>query len=97
MEMPRSLLTELEQQNIVLFIGADLPKSLTGVPSRQELAKIMAEEKGIKTYRSLTVTDVAGYGETSQNRYQITNSIRRSYNSSALQPRPIHIQIVEFV
>lgn len=43
MEIPRSLMTELEQQNIVLVVGADLPKSLTGVPSRQELKNITSE------------------------------------------------------
>lgn len=95
MEIPRSLMTELEQQNIVLFVGADFPQSLTGVPSRQELAKLIAEEKGMKTYGSLA--EVIAYGESSQNLYRITSLIRRNYYSANLQPQPVHLQIVEFV
>lgn len=95
MEIPRSLMTELEQQNIILFVGADFPQSLTGVPSRQELAKIMAEEKGVKSYHSLA--EIAGYGQSSDNRYQFTKLIINHYTSSDLRPQPIHAHIAELI
>lgn len=86
---------QLTRGRLVLFIGADLPQSSTGIPSRAQMAERLAQQKGIQLKQSLTAvsqTVMAG-----GNRWEFTDFLREATDTVGKQPQPIHQAIVQLV
>lgn len=82
----------LQRRRLALFIGADLPPTITGVPPRQALADELARQEGITPGAPLTA--VAQQVMHSGNRFRFTELLRRQLDTSARSPLPFHHQIV---
>lgn len=74
--IPPALLDALQKESLVLFIGADLPQSITGLPSRNDLALGLAQQYGLD--ESLSISEVAMRVSSAGNRFEFTDYIRRA-------------------
>lgn len=84
-----------QKQALVFFIGADLPQSITGLPSRSDLARELARRFGVTSSSSLA--EVAARVSRAGNRFEFTEFIRTSLSPSGMSPRLFHQRIVELV
>lgn len=87
------LLTEaLQRHTLTLFLGADLPRALTGVPSRAELARALAHQHGLDERASLArVAQQVGRGGY---RREFTVFLREALTGVA--PQPFHRRVAAF-
>jgi len=76
---------------LALFVGADLPLALSGVPSRRELASTLAMKHGLEAHLSLAqvATRLAPGGY----RFAIIDEVNHAFDTSGLSPQPIHYHI----
>ena len=93
--IPEELLGQLERGTLALFIGADLPREVTGLPSRADLARELARRKGLD--ESLSLAEVAQRVGQAGNRWEFTAFIRDALDTTGKAPRPFHRRIVELV
>lgn len=91
----RELIDALERRSLALFIGADLPRDATGLPSRAGLARELARRKGLD--ESLSLAEVAQRVARGGNRWEFTNFIRDQFDTTGKSPQPFHRRIVELV
>ena len=84
-----------QKQALVLFIGADLPQPITGLPSRSDLAWEMGRRFGVTSSSSLA--EVAARVSRAGNRFEFTEFIRNSLSPADISPRLFHQRIVELV
>jgi hypothetical protein len=91
----KDILARLVQRSVVLFIGADFPERITGLPSRQALADALAiKEELAQNQRLATVTQrVMRAG----NRFAFTDFLRRALDTADKAPQPFHRHVVTLV
>ena len=85
----------LTRRTLALFIGADLPREATGLPSRADLARELAHRKGLD--ESLSLAEVAQRVSQAGNRWEFTDFIRNALNITGKSPQSFHKRIVELV
>lgn len=85
----------LENETLVLFIGADLPQTITGLPSRGDLAQEMASRYDISPSTSLA--EVAARVGRAGSRFEFTNFLRNHLNPTELVPQSFHQRITDLV
>jgi len=89
-------LTEaLQHRTLSLFIGADLPRNVTGLPSRTDLACDLARRQGLD--ESLPLAEVAQRVSRAGNRWEFTAFIRDSLDTAGRSPQPFHRRIAALV
>jgi len=85
---------------LALFIGADLDREVTDLPSRADLARDLAQRKGRARSRvdeSLSLAEVAQRVAQGGNRFEFTTFIRDQLDTTGKSPQPFHWRIVELV
>jgi len=85
----------LRRRTLALFIGADLPCEVTGLPSRADLARELARRKGLD--ETLSLAEVAQRVSQAGNRWEFTDFVRNALNTAGKSPQPFHRRIVELV
>jgi len=85
----------LTRRTLALFIGADLPCEVTGLPSRADLARELARRKGLD--ETLSLAEVAQRVSQAGNRWEFTAFIRDALDTAGKSPQPFHRRIVELV
>jgi hypothetical protein len=85
----------LTRRTLALFIGADLPREVTGLPSRADLARELARRKGLD--ESLSLAEVAQRVSQAGNRWEFTDFVRNALDTTGKSPQPFHRRIVELV
>lgn len=76
---------KLKQGRMVLFLGADLPESVTGIPSRQALADGLATRYNVPPGRDLA--SVAQQIMQAGNRYEFTQYLRDALDGARKSPQ----------
>lgn len=85
-------LTEaLNRRSLALFLGADLPQEITGLPARADLASELARRKGLD--ETLSLAEVAQRVSQAGNRWEFTDFIRNTLDTTSLSPGPFHQRI----
>ena len=82
--IPPQLEEARQNQTLALFIGADLPVSVTGLPSRADLARELARRYSQDETRRLA--EVAQRVERAGNRFEFTNFIRNQLDTAGKSP-----------
>jgi formylglycine-generating enzyme required for sulfatase activity len=90
-----TLLESLERGDLALFIGADLPREVTGLPCRADLARELAERKGIDA--TLSLAQVAQHVARGGNRWEFTAFLRDQLDTTDVSPQPFHQYVVNLV
>lgn len=78
----------LFSERLILFFGADLPISLTGLPSRTDLAAGLAQQRGLQANLSLAAT--AQRIMQGGNRFIFTDYLIRQLDTLGMSPQHIH-------
>jgi len=89
---PPALAEALERRTLALFIGADLPQAVTGLPSRADLARALAHRHELA--ETLSLAEVA---QRVGHRYEFTSFLRDELDTTGQSPQPCHRRIVELV
>jgi hypothetical protein len=84
----------LERGNLALFIGADLPRELTGLPSRADLATGLAQRLDLDG-PLLPLAEVAARYEARLGRHALVSCLRDQLPLTGIAPQPIHQRLVE--
>ncbi len=91
-----SLLEALERGDLALFIGADFPREVTGLPSRADLARALARRQALD--EGLSLAQVAQRVlRGNHNRWEFTAFIRDQLDTTGLSPQPFHQRVVALV
>ena len=91
--MMSDLLSEaLARRSLTLFVGADLPQSVTGMPSRAELAAGLARRHGLDD--TLPLAEVAQRVSQANNRWEFTEFICNALDLSGQLPQIFQQSIV---
>jgi hypothetical protein len=85
----------LSRHNLSLFIGADLFREVTSLPSRADLARELARRRGLD--KSLSLSEVAQRVTQGSNRWEFTAFIRDALDTTGRSPQPFHRYIVTLV
>jgi hypothetical protein len=85
----------LTRRTPALFIGADLPRAVTSLPSRADLARDLARRKGLDEILSLA--EVAQRVSQAGNRWEFTDFIRNALDTTGKSPQPFHQRVVALV
>ena len=86
------LVGALQRRTLALFVGADLPREVTGLPSRADLARELARRHKID--ESLSLSEVAQRVSQAGNRWEFTDLVRNALDTSGKPPQPFHHGIV---
>ena len=78
--IPPALLDALRRKTLALFIGGDLSQSVTGLPSRRDLAVSLAQRHRVD--ESLPLSEVAVRVSSGGNRFEFTDHIRRTLGAA---------------
>jgi hypothetical protein len=89
------LLEQLNQRQLALFLGTDLPREITGLPSRADLARDLARRH--KLDESLPLAEVAQRVSQAGNRWEFTSFIRNALDATGKPPQLFHQRIVALV
>jgi hypothetical protein len=89
------LTDDFERANLALFLGADLPSEVTDLPSRTDLARVLAHRHGLG--ESLSLAEVAQRVARGGNRWDFTTFIRDQLDTTGKSPQPFHCNIVKRV
>ena len=95
MHVPQGLVESLQKGHVVLFIGADLPRALTGLPSRADLARDLARRHDLDEVLSLA--QVAQRVGRAGNRWTFTAFVRDALDTAGQSPNPFYRRVVEWV
>ncbi len=89
-------LTEaIDRHTLAFFIGADLPRKVTGLPNRADLARKLAHRRGLD--ESLSLVEIAQQVGLGDNRQKFIASIRDKLDTITKPPQPFHRRIVSLV
>jgi hypothetical protein len=83
----------LQRRTLALFVGADLPRAVTGLPSRADLAKKLA--KAYKLDPSPPLAEVAQRVSRAGSRFEFTDFLRHELDITGRSPQPFHHRLVE--
>ena len=86
---------KLLQRRVVLFIGANLPASVTGLPTHQTLADRLARQENLPSGSSLAA--ISQQIMQSDNRFRFTDFLRNQLDTTVKSPQPFHEQVVSLV
>ena len=90
------LLSEvLARRSLALFVGADLPQNVTGMPSRAVLAAGLARRHGLD--ETLPLAEVAQRASQANNRWEFTEFICNALDLSGQLPQAFQQSIVLLV
>jgi hypothetical protein len=89
----RHIVEQLQHGQLALFIGADLPREVTGLPSRADLARGLARRHGLD--ESASLAQVAQQVSEGSNRHAFTSFIRDEVDTARKAPLPFHKRVVE--
>lgn len=89
------LMEQLQGRQLALFIGADLPREVTGLPSRADLARELARRHGLNG--SLPLAQVAELVSSAGNRWQYTAFIKDALSTAGKKLQPFHQGVIELV
>ncbi|MDW8318601.1 MAG: SIR2 family protein [Anaerolineae bacterium] len=78
----------LRSAAVAPFVGGDLPEAVTGVPSRAELARWMAEQRGLPT--GLSLAQVTRRLSTQGSRFDFTALLRQRLDTADKAPQRFH-------
>lgn len=78
----------LQRGRLLLFVGADLDETITGVPSRHAIAASLAQAEAVPGDQPLAAVaqQLMQYG----NRWVVTDHLRTLYSRAAKDPQPFH-------
>lgn len=93
--LPPELVEQMGKGRVALFLGADLPQTVTGLPSRADLARGLAHRHGLD--ESLSLAEVAQRVSQAGNRWAFTDFIRNALDTAGKETQPFHRRIVEWV
>ena len=96
----QQILEQLGRGRLALFVGADLPRAVTGLPSRAELARELAARKGgalARVDESLSLAEVAQRVSRAGKRWEFTAFIRDALDTTGRSPQSFHRRIVDLV
>jgi hypothetical protein len=93
--IPPELIEHLNRGDCVLFLGADLPREMTSLPSRADLARDMARRYRLD--ESLSLAEVAQRVSQAGNRFEFTEFIRNALDTAGKSPSAFHQGIVALV
>ncbi|MBN1875110.1 MAG: SIR2 family protein [Anaerolineae bacterium] len=79
------LIEALEHSTLTLFLGADLPQTVTGLPSRTDLAHGLAQRHSLDA--GLSLAQIAQRVSRAGNRFDFTDYLRRELDTAG-QPVP---------
>lgn len=82
----------LRRRSLTLFVGPDLPATLTGVPPRAELARGLAARHGLD--EGLSLAAAAQRVMERGSRFVFTDYLGRQLGPQGAPPGPLHRQIV---
>ena len=85
----------IKRGRLLLFLGADLPSTITGLPGRQALADALARLEDLEPGKPLAT--VAQQVMQSGNRFIFTQFLRDQLDSTDLSPQPYHRLIAGLV
>ncbi|MCA9874328.1 MAG: caspase family protein [Anaerolineales bacterium] len=85
----------LERGQLALFIGADFPQTVTGLPSRADLAQALAQRHGLPA--GLTLAQAAQRVSRAGNRYEFTSFLRDALSTAGKPPAAIHQRLAALV
>ncbi|MCP4543140.1 MAG: hypothetical protein GY832_39000 [Chloroflexi bacterium] len=91
----KHLLEQATHGQLTLFIGADLSRDITTLPSRAGLARDLARRHDLSESQSLA--EVAQRVAKGGNRWEFTAFIRDALDTSGKSPQPFHQRIVNLV
>ena len=80
---------------LTLFIGADLPSQVTGLPARADLARDMARRHDLD--ESLSLAEVAQRVSRAGHRFEFTDFLRNALDTSGQSPHPFHRRVAQLV
>ncbi len=89
------LIEALQRRTLVLFIGNDLPHTIAGLPSRMDMARVLARRHGLD--ESLSLAEVAQRVSQAGNRFTFTAFIRDALDITDKSPQPFHRHIALLV
>jgi hypothetical protein len=90
-----ALRAQLERRQVALFVGADLPQEITGLPGRQALADGLAAQEGIAPGGRLA--SVAQQVMNAGFRHSFTQFILNTLDATARSPSAFHRAAVDLV
>ena len=82
----------LARRSLILFIGADLPQTVTGLPARADLARELARRKGLD--EALTLAEITQRVSQGGNRWEFTDFIRARLDPTGCLPQQFHQRLV---
>ena len=85
----------LAHHSLALFIGADLPREISGLPARADLARDLAHRYGLN--ETLSLAEVAQRVSRAGNRWEFTDFLRRELDTVGHAPQPFHEQVAALV
>jgi hypothetical protein len=94
------IVQQLQQHCLALFIGADLPRDVTGLPSRADLARELARRKelaGQDGTLPYSLAEVAQRVSQAGNRWEFTDFVRNALDTTGRAPQPFHQRIATLV
>ena len=91
----KNLVEACNQRSLALFIGADMPSQISGVPSRADLAQAMAKRYGAD--ERLSLAEVAARVSHSSSRFEFTDFLRTALDTTGKQPQLFHQQVARLV
>jgi hypothetical protein len=97
----RILREQLERGQLVLFIGADWPQEITGLPSRKDMARELARRWDLDVGRDgispLPLAEVAQRVGQAGDRFEFTDFICNTLDTIDRLPQLFHQRVVELV
>ncbi len=92
---PVELREALERGSVALFIGADMGRAVTGVPSRGELAAELAQRHGLAP--TLSLAEVAQRVSSGGNRHRVLSVLLDALDTHGRVPQPFHRGVAALV
>ncbi|MEA3308015.1 MAG: SIR2 family protein [Chloroflexota bacterium] len=89
------LVEALKNRTLILFVGADLPETITGRPSRADLARGLAERHGVAETQSLA--QVAQRVSRAGHRFDFTDYLRRELDTAGTPIPTFYRNLAAFV
>jgi hypothetical protein len=85
----------LAHHSLALFIGSDHPREVTGLPSRADLAQELARRYELD--ETLSLAEVAQRVSRAGNRWEFTDFLRHTLDTTGFSPQPFHEQVAALV